>query len=221
MYANCPIYWVSCLQTEISLSTVKAEYVALSQSLCDVIPLILFWKKLTPSSLSMWRRWRLFAKCRRIISRVLPWLLCRNLPLRQNTVQWNIITFILLSRTGKLRSLTAEPLSKKRTFWLNHWQTIFSSSVGTCLAAGNFIWLPSCKGEVAGLVGAQSQGSVTMCGSGLREWKEVQISIWELKQNSKNGVLSSQVQYRFWSLSRHSNARNSLSWRHPDRPPTS
>ena len=37
--------------------------------------------------------------------------------------------------------------------------------------------------------------TVMMCESGLRgEWKEVQISIWELKQNSKNGVLSSQVQ---------------------------
>ena len=35
---------------------------------------------------------------------------------------------------------------------------------------------------------------VTMCESGLREWKEVQINIWELKQNSKNRVLSSQVQ---------------------------
>ena len=47
MYANCPIHWVSCPQTEIALSTAEAEYIALSQSLRDVIPLI------TPSSLSM------------------------------------------------------------------------------------------------------------------------------------------------------------------------
>jgi hypothetical protein len=33
MYANCPILWVSCLQMEIALSTAKAEYIALSQSL--------------------------------------------------------------------------------------------------------------------------------------------------------------------------------------------
>ena len=37
-------------------------------------------------------------------------------------------------------------------------------------------------------------GIVKMCESGLREWKEVQISIWELKQNSENRVLSSEVQ---------------------------
>jgi hypothetical protein len=39
MYANCPIHWVSRLQTEIALSTAEAEYIALSQSLCNVIPL--------------------------------------------------------------------------------------------------------------------------------------------------------------------------------------
>lgn len=33
MYANCPIYWVSKLQTEIALSTAEAEYIALSQAL--------------------------------------------------------------------------------------------------------------------------------------------------------------------------------------------
>ncbi len=40
MYANCPIHWVSRLQTEIALSTAKAEYIALLQALRDVIPLI-------------------------------------------------------------------------------------------------------------------------------------------------------------------------------------
>ena len=37
-YYNCPIIWVSKLQTEISLSTTEAEYVALSQSMRDIIP---------------------------------------------------------------------------------------------------------------------------------------------------------------------------------------
>ena len=39
MYANCTIHWVSRLQTEIALSTAKAEYLALSQALRNVIPL--------------------------------------------------------------------------------------------------------------------------------------------------------------------------------------
>ena len=46
MYANCPILWVSCLQTEIALSTTVAEYIALSQSLQDVIPLITLLKEI-------------------------------------------------------------------------------------------------------------------------------------------------------------------------------
>ena len=33
MYANCPIFWASKLQTEIALSTAEAEYIALSQAL--------------------------------------------------------------------------------------------------------------------------------------------------------------------------------------------
>ena len=39
-YAGCPIHWVSKLQTEIALSTTESEYIALSQSMRDVIPLI-------------------------------------------------------------------------------------------------------------------------------------------------------------------------------------
>jgi hypothetical protein len=40
MYANCPILWVSWLRIKIALSTAEEEYIALSQSLRDVIPLI-------------------------------------------------------------------------------------------------------------------------------------------------------------------------------------
>jgi len=46
MYANCPILWVSRLQAEIALSTAKAEYIALSQALRDVIPLITLLKEI-------------------------------------------------------------------------------------------------------------------------------------------------------------------------------
>jgi hypothetical protein len=40
MFANCPLIWASKVQTEIALSTTEAEYVALSQSLREVIPMM-------------------------------------------------------------------------------------------------------------------------------------------------------------------------------------
>ena len=39
-YANCPVIWTSKLQTEIALSTAESEYIALSQSMREIIPLI-------------------------------------------------------------------------------------------------------------------------------------------------------------------------------------
>jgi hypothetical protein len=44
--ANCPIYWASCLQTEIAPSTAKAEYIAMSSVLHKVIPLMTLMKEL-------------------------------------------------------------------------------------------------------------------------------------------------------------------------------
>jgi hypothetical protein len=40
MYAGCPLIWCSKLQTEIALSTTEAEYIALSQAMREVIPLM-------------------------------------------------------------------------------------------------------------------------------------------------------------------------------------
>ena len=40
MYAGCPILWGSKLQSEIALSTTEAEYIALSQAVKEVIPLM-------------------------------------------------------------------------------------------------------------------------------------------------------------------------------------
>ena len=38
MYSGCPVMWMRKLQTEISLSTTEAEYIAMSQSMREVIP---------------------------------------------------------------------------------------------------------------------------------------------------------------------------------------
>ena len=40
MFAGCPILWSSKLQTEITLSATEAEYVALSQAMREVLPLM-------------------------------------------------------------------------------------------------------------------------------------------------------------------------------------
>ena len=38
-FSNCPLLWMSKLQTEISLSTLHSEYVALSHSVRALLPL--------------------------------------------------------------------------------------------------------------------------------------------------------------------------------------
>jgi hypothetical protein len=39
-YAGCLVSWASKLQSQVALSTTEAEYIAMSQSLCDVIPVM-------------------------------------------------------------------------------------------------------------------------------------------------------------------------------------
>jgi hypothetical protein len=40
LYASCPVIWASKLQTEIALSTIEAEYLAISPATCEVLPLM-------------------------------------------------------------------------------------------------------------------------------------------------------------------------------------
>jgi hypothetical protein len=39
-YASCPVSWASKLQSQVAPSTTKAEYIAMSQALHDVIPIM-------------------------------------------------------------------------------------------------------------------------------------------------------------------------------------
>jgi hypothetical protein len=40
LFARCPVSWASKLQSQVALSTTEAEYIAMSQSLQDVIPVM-------------------------------------------------------------------------------------------------------------------------------------------------------------------------------------
>jgi hypothetical protein len=51
--ADCPIYWASKLQTQIALSTTEAEYIALSQALRDLIPIMQLLRELQDHGLSI------------------------------------------------------------------------------------------------------------------------------------------------------------------------
>jgi hypothetical protein len=46
LYTSCPIFWQSKLQTEISLSTAEAKYIALSQALRETIPMMNLMKEI-------------------------------------------------------------------------------------------------------------------------------------------------------------------------------
>ena len=47
IYCGCPIHWVSKLQSQITLSTTEAEYIALSMCLHDLLPMCTLLSKLT------------------------------------------------------------------------------------------------------------------------------------------------------------------------------
>jgi hypothetical protein len=47
-FCNFPILWVSKMQTQIAFSTMEAEYIALSQSMRDLIPILEILKELLP-----------------------------------------------------------------------------------------------------------------------------------------------------------------------------
>ncbi len=40
LYAGCPVIWAPKLQTQVALSATEAEYIAMSQSLRDVLPIM-------------------------------------------------------------------------------------------------------------------------------------------------------------------------------------
>jgi hypothetical protein len=45
LHANCPVIWCSKLQSQVALSTMEAEYIALSQALRDVIRIMALYRK--------------------------------------------------------------------------------------------------------------------------------------------------------------------------------
>jgi hypothetical protein len=52
--ANCPVTWSSKLQTQIALSSTEAEYIALSQSLREAIPMMQLLQELTDQGFSIY-----------------------------------------------------------------------------------------------------------------------------------------------------------------------
>jgi hypothetical protein len=44
-YTGCQVIWTSKLQTQAALSTTEAEYIAMSQSLQDVLPIMILVQK--------------------------------------------------------------------------------------------------------------------------------------------------------------------------------
>jgi hypothetical protein len=51
-FADCPILWTSIILSEIALSTTRAEYILLSQAMCDVIPIRTILEDLNPTQIS-------------------------------------------------------------------------------------------------------------------------------------------------------------------------
>ena len=53
MYAGCPVVWCSKLETQVTLSTIEAEYISLSNILREAIPLINLLKEMQDKNISI------------------------------------------------------------------------------------------------------------------------------------------------------------------------
>ena len=116
MYSNCPILWVSHLQMEIALSTAEAEYIALSQLLCNVIPIFTLLKAIN-------KVFPVHVKTPTFVCKVhADNQLCITMATLQKFtpckkhIDSSIITFTLTSRAAQLSLLTVAQLNKRPIF---------------------------------------------------------------------------------------------------------
>ncbi len=86
-YADCPIHCKSKLQTEISLSTAKAEYIALSTALREVIPLLMGMEEINEVFPLMMNPPNFYCKVWKIINLVLQRQLLKSLHHGQNILR--------------------------------------------------------------------------------------------------------------------------------------
>jgi hypothetical protein len=116
MYASCLILWVGRLQTKIALSTAEAEYIALWQALHNMIPLITLLKEVNEVFLVHVKTPTFVCQVHKDNQSCITMATSQKFCPRTNTLHSSITTFVHLSTTDGLRSLIAEPLSRKRTF---------------------------------------------------------------------------------------------------------
>ena len=85
MYAKCPIYWRSSTQTEIALSTAKAEYVALSSALREVLQLMTMMEEINKVFPILIQKPKFVCQVYEENKYCIKWLLRLNFPHEPNT----------------------------------------------------------------------------------------------------------------------------------------
>ena len=136
MYANCPILWVSRLQTEKALSTIEVEYITRSQALRDVIPLITLLKEInkvfpvhlkTPTFVCQVHEDNQSCVTTALLQKFTP-----------HTTQISLKYHHVCSHVSAARSKfhVVIQLNRKLTFSRSLWLTISSLNYVTCFADG-------------------------------------------------------------------------------------
>jgi hypothetical protein len=133
-YAGCPVFWQSKLQTEITLSTAKAEYILMLQALRETIPLATLMHEMNEIFPLYLSSPKLSLRCKKSISLALLWLKIQSLLLGPSTLPLNTIIFgSILSckqtQTGLFKLNFAPQMIKLQTSILSLFGMIFSSSL--------------------------------------------------------------------------------------------
>jgi len=114
MFANCPLIWTSKLQTMVGLSTTECEYMALSQSLREAIPLMEMLKELKTKGFSSYSETpRVHCKCFEDNSGALE--LARLPKMRPRTKHINQVLhhFRSFVKDGSIKVLPIESINQK------------------------------------------------------------------------------------------------------------
>ncbi len=128
-YAGCPISWASKLQSQVALSTTEVEYIAMSQALCDVIPIMGLLQEIREQN-SKVRCTKPYMFCKSFNTTQVPanWQGSPSFTLGPSTSMFAIVIFVNMCERGLSKYSPLTPRTRLLMISPSLWHKWFSTS---------------------------------------------------------------------------------------------